>query len=197
MRPSPEVVKAKRAEIARRYRRKFRHSSRSQFAAIRVAELNRLFTARYGEFLPDDERGREALEIVAHHLIQLAGHPQERFANWAGDHCPWLTIVEGRRLLAQIAVTPRSWKADSLAWRLKLTYADRQTLKITTIGAIDCSQKQRFALRNKAKALREKARRKALRDGALKAVSTIILAYMLGTAWGWRIGLPAAPPVKR
>ena len=151
MRPAPAIVKAKKAEIARRYRRKRRHASRPQFAAIRISELNRLFAARYGGVLPDNEAGAEAIHIVAHHLIQLAGVPQARFANWAIEHAPWLTLSGMNAVLAEVVQRPQTWKADSLAWRLKLTYADRTTLKITTIGAVDFSAAKRKTLRRKRK----------------------------------------------
>ena len=158
-RPSPEIVEAKKREIARRYRRRRKHASKSQFAAIRVAELNRLFRARYGEQLPDDATGRDCLMIVAHHLIQLSGHPQQRLFDWVKARCPWLTMPEFNTLLAEIATTPKTWKADSLAWRLRLNYEDRQSLKIMTIGATDCSAAQRKAKRR----AKQRARMKALR----------------------------------
>lgn len=165
-RPNLETVKAKLREIANRYRRKRRHATKPQLAAIRIAELNRLFSARYGERLPDNEIGREAILIVAHHMICLAGHPQQRMTQWAELRAPWLTVTELHAVLAEIATRPQTWKADSLAWRLKLTYADRQALKITTIGAIDCSAKRRQTLRRNKQKQRMKKLRKAKRLAA-------------------------------
>ena len=173
-RPAPQVVKAKLAEVKRRYRWHRKHASKPQIAAIRVAELNRLFAARYGGPLPNDDTGRECLMIVAHHLMQLAGQPQQRLMNWAKERCPWLDIAGFNAVLADAAVSPKTWKADSLAWRLRLTFADRQALKIATIGAIDCSKAQRETRRRRLKKERERKRRKAKRHQAAKAVSTII-----------------------
>lgn len=130
-------------------------------AAIRIAELNRLFRARHGEVLPDNETGRKAVFIAAQHLIQLAGHPQQRIMSWAALRAPWMTVAEVQEILATVATDPKTWKADTLAWQLGLTYADRQTLKITTIGAIDCNQAQRQAKRRMADKLRKRAARKA------------------------------------
>ena len=166
LRPAVAIVEAKKREIARRYRRRRKHATKPQFAAIRITELNRLFTARYGEILPDNELGRDALFIVAHHLIHLAGIPHKRIGDWAQQYCPWLTMREFQTLLGDVAQRPIVWKADSLAWRLRLNYADRQTLKITTIGAIDCNANQRAAKRRLKQRQRMKRLRKAKRLNA-------------------------------
>lgn len=160
-RPSPQVVKAKLAEIKRRYRQQSRKRTKAQMSTLRISELNRLFAARYGEQLPDNPEGRRMVTIAAHHLVHLAGSPQKRLMDWCSMRAPWLTVADIESTLAEVATHPRSWKADSLAWLLKLTYADRQALRIGTIGAIDCNKTQRAALR-KAKAKdREQARRNA------------------------------------
>jgi hypothetical protein len=165
-RPEPAVVKAKLAEIAQRYARKSHYATKPQFAAIRVSELNRLFRARYGEVLPQDDRGREAMWIIAHHLIQMAGVPLDRLMKWSGLMAPWLTVGEAMMVIGDVAQRPMTWKADSLAWRLRLTYADRQSLKIKTIGAIDFNRSKRAERRRKASKTRSKLWRKAKRLAA-------------------------------
>lgn len=165
LRPSPEVVEAKKREIAKRYRRR-RKRSTFQMSAIRIAELNRLFEARHGIELPNDETGRQCVMIAAHHLILLAGLPQDRLMRWAYDRAPWLTVAEIEQILADVAAHPKTWRADSLAWLLKLTYADRQTLGIKTIGAIDCNKTQRAAKRRAAAKARAKAYRAAQKTAA-------------------------------
>lgn len=130
-------------------------------SSIRVAELNRLFEDRHGKVLPDDEIGRECALIIANHLMILPGVPQTRIMDWAKERAPWLTVSEVNELLASAACKPQTWKADSLAWRLKLTYADRQALRITTIGAIDCNKHERAKLRKLNKKRREQRRRDA------------------------------------
>ncbi len=169
-RPAPSVVKARLAEIKRRYRRKRRrHSSRTQFAAIRISELNRVIRARYGHFmepraeLPNDETGRAIVVIVAHHLVRLAGTPQARLLNWARDWAPWLSVVQIDAVLHEVIDSPQTWKADTLAWRLRLTDTERSALRIGTIGAIDCNKHQREARRRKNTRLRERERRRQKR----------------------------------
>lgn len=158
-RPSPEVLKAKLAEIHGRYRRASNKRTKAQMSSLRIAELNRLFKARHGEQLPDTTEGRQMVAIAAQHLVQLSGAPQKRLMDWCSIRAPWLTVAEIEATLAQVATHPRSWKADSLAWLLKLTYADRQALKITTIGAIDCNKAQRAALRKTKDKLRKRTYR--------------------------------------
>jgi hypothetical protein len=168
-RPEPAVVKAKLQEIAQRYARKYRRRTKPQFAAIRVAELNRLFRARHGDMLPDSPIGRACLWIVAQHLIQLAGAPLPRLMRQAELCAPWLTVVEAMTIIGDVAAHPMMWKADSLAWRLKLIDADRTALKIRTIGAIDVNKTQRAARRRKASKKRSKLwhKRKALAANAV------------------------------
>jgi hypothetical protein len=160
-RPAPEIVEAKKREIALKYGRRRKKRSAFQMSAIRIAELNRLFEARHGLELPDDEIGRECVTIAANHLMLMPGLPQKRFMEWARSRAPWLTIHEIEQILADAASRPQTWKADSLAWRLRLTYADRQALKITTIGAIDCNKAQRAKLRKAASKARTKRHRDA------------------------------------
>jgi hypothetical protein len=132
-------------------------------SALRIAELNRLFEARHGTVLPDDEIGRECVWVAANHLIMLPGVPSVRFFDWAKQHAPWLTTADLEQLLADAASKTQIWTADGLAWRLKLTYADRQALKIRTIGAIDVNKRDRERLRKKAARAREQRRRDAMR----------------------------------
>ncbi len=135
-------------------------------SSLRIAELNRLFKARHGEQLPNTAEGRQMVTIAAHHLVQLSGMPQKRLMDWCSIRAPWLTVAEVESILAEVACHPRSWKADSLAWLLKLTYADRQALKIGTIGAIDCNKAERAALRKAKARNRDKRRRTTQKHAA-------------------------------
>lgn len=158
-RPAPEVVKAKLAEIAKRYRRRARHASKAQFAAIRLGELNRLYKARHGEQVPDNAAGRDLVLIAAHHIIRLAGHPKGKLMAWASMRAPWMTVAEIDATLAETASRPVTWKADTLAKRLNLAMAERQALRIGTIGAIDCSRAERQVRRKSAAKARAQASR--------------------------------------
>lgn len=134
---------AQHREIRKRYARKQPPS----LGALRIKDLSRLFRARYGTEQPDDDDGRDNVRIMAHHLAMLAGDPRRRVTSWVQMHAPWLSIRELDRLLAEVVTRPRRWKAQRLAWRLRLTEADRKTLQITTIGSIDVGTADRLKAR--------------------------------------------------
>ena len=132
-----------------------KHRSRSsprQIATLRLHDLARLFRARHGITLPNTDTGREAMAIALSHLASLKD-PVKRMDDWLGLWCPWLMLKERTEIIGEALIYPQRWTADELAWRLRLIYADRQTLAITTIGAIDCPKRERIK-RRKAKIAR-------------------------------------------
>lgn len=157
---------AKLDEIAKRYRRRSRKGrTPAQLAALRLKDLTALYAARYGHMLPDDDAGREDAGIALAHMATLAS-ARGRMSAWIAQWLPWMTTGEAGRMVDYALTTPRYWTADSLAWRLHLTAADRTTLGITTIGAIDLPKKARAKLRQRKAREREKARRARLKETA-------------------------------
>lgn len=140
-----------------RQRRKQRKPS---IAAIRVSELSRLFTARYGEVLADDDAGRDDAMLMAHHLAAMSGDPRRRIAGFVELRCPWMPVVELKALIVETIARPMRWRADKLAWRLRLTHADRATLKITTIGSVDKPKSERWHERQERTRLAKERRRR-------------------------------------
>lgn len=165
-RPTPELVRARKWEIKRRYERKSAVGKRTRsMAAIRLAELTRWLHDAYGagvELEPSPDAIRIA-ELFAHHLACLA-NPERRIAEWLAFYAPTIPPQERERLIGNAIGSPIHWSADKLAWRIRLTDAKRTELKITTIGAIDCTKEQRAARRKeqRARLMRElRAKRKA------------------------------------
>lgn len=171
-RPSPEVLKSRLHEIAKRYRKRKNRRKRTvtapQLTSIRIAELNRLIQSRHGAQVTNDAAGRKLVLVVAHHLVRLAGHPQEKLMAWTSERAPWLTVGAVNTILATIATNPCKWRADGLAWHLGVTYAERTELGLTTIGATDYTTAQRKTRRR----LRSKARSKAYRTAQKRAANT-------------------------
>ena len=74
---------ARHAEIARRYSwaaKQRKNGDRNKkpdrarlITLIRLRELERIFQSRYGRFLPDDDSGRDDLNLIAHHIAHLGG----------------------------------------------------------------------------------------------------------------------------
>jgi len=151
-RPTLSVIKARKWEIKRRYARKSNVGKRTRsMAAIRLAELTRWYDDTHGAGC-ELEPGRDAVmiaEIFAHHMAALA-NAERRISEWIGFYAPTIPPQERERLIANATNKPMHWSADKLAWKIKLTDEQRSRLKITTIGAIDCSKEQRAA-RRKAK----------------------------------------------
>ena len=159
---------ARHAEIARRYawqaqQRRKRNNTKPNHdhlvTLIRLRELERLFRHRYGRFLPDDDAGMDDLVVAANHIAWLRGEVVAHIVAWARAWAPWLPSHEAERLAKRVAAEPRKWTADALAWRLRLSMAERTTLKITTIGAFDMSKAERETIQKERKRERERARR--------------------------------------
>ena len=165
--PKPVDIRAKRREIAVRYAWMARDARRkrivtprnAKMAALRLADLARLFSDRYGPQFPDDDAGLADLELMLHHIAHLRD-PEPKMVDAIATRAPWLPIAKAMTLRC-ILDKPHAWTADELARRLNLTAADRARHKITTIGAIDAPKEQRATRRRKLKRLREAKRRHA------------------------------------
>jgi hypothetical protein len=171
-------VAAKRAEIALRYNGAKRGDDRVHLAPIRIAELCRIFRDRYGQHLPEDDAGREDARIMANHLAMLNGDQRRNIASWMARWTPWMPELELARLIDQVLAKTRRWRADTLGKRLNLTEAERQRLRVTTIGACDMTKaerkaarkaRKREAMRNRRKATGAKLRAEYLAESAERA----------------------------
>jgi hypothetical protein len=127
---------------------KNKRRSPMQLLALRMNDLAILFRSRYGTTLPDDDAGRDDLSIAVNHLACLP-HPQRPIERWIEIWTPWLTAAEQREIVPPILASPDRWKADALAWRLRLTMEERMTLGITTIGAVDQNKGARIKRRKR------------------------------------------------
>jgi hypothetical protein len=151
-------IEARRAEIARRYRKK--RGRPLSIAALRIAELNRIFAARYGTTLPDDDAGRDEAFVMAHHLARRLGDPLQRIASWLELQAPWMTAAEVDALITTVLAKPLRWRADTLASRLNLRDGERHRLGIRTIGAVDVTKAERKGRRGERERLRKEQRRR-------------------------------------
>lgn len=130
-------------------------------AAIRVAELNRLFDARYGAALPDDDAGREDAALMCHHIARCGKDPSQRIASWLSQRAPWMPPAARADLTNTVLANPLRWKADTLAVRLSLTADERTRLGIRTIGAIDQTAAERETIRQTTARQQKEASRRA------------------------------------
>jgi hypothetical protein len=151
-------VAALQFEIARKYARRKRRPV--SLAALRIADLCRLFLARYGRTLPDDDAGRADARIMAHHLARRS-NAERRIISWLELQAPWMKPPEIKALIAEVVNRPRKWRADTLGKCLNLTDVERHRLVITTIGAVDVDRAERIARRREKARQRDEQRRRA------------------------------------
>jgi hypothetical protein len=136
-----------------------RQSSPPRPSAIRRRELKIIFQSRYGLTLPNDDAGRDDLQLFADHCGK-DGHGI--FADFCRFHAPWMTAEEVDEIFHRRREV--HWKTDDLGEKLNLTDEERMRLKITMIGAVDCKKTQRTKRRNLKSRERKQRRREA--DGA-------------------------------
>lgn len=129
--------------------------SRPSIAALRVAELARLFRRRYGLTLPLDDSGFEDAQIMAHHLTGLVGNPRKRIAQWLALMMPEISFDRAETIISQAIDNPQRWRAERLGRTLRLTDAERSSLRITTIAPVDATKAERMQQR------KDKARQRA------------------------------------
>jgi hypothetical protein len=131
-----------------------------QLVALRLNDLARLFRARYGVTLPDDDAGRDDAVVMLHHLARAHGDAR-RMRSWLQLNAPWMAGAEGAELVNRVLQKPLRWRADTLAKRLRLTEAERRRLRICTIGCVDMTKQERQQARKLRQRQRDRARRRA------------------------------------
>lgn len=159
-RPSPALIAARKREIAKRYARKDKRSIPLTFAAVRLSELNRLYQYRHGRELPATDDGLQAARLAVHHIGRLRDAAR-RIGSWLDYWTPWLDLASRERLIRDATEHPLRWRADKIAWKLRVTAGERQALNLRTIGAIDETRAERQAKARILKRERDQARRRA------------------------------------
>lgn len=155
-------------------------------ASLRVGELARIFTHRYGSKLPDDDAGRDDVALMLSHLAHLP-NATARMNHFLELRAPWMNRDE-REAVKQLAVTGNArWNADELAMRLGLNFAERTALRITTIGAIDADAGQRAEIQKAKHRERERVRRqrKAVKLGCPELSERERATYHNLHPFGW------------
>lgn len=160
-----QVRAAERAAVRKRRRGSFGRN----ILAIRIGDLDRFLVDFYGPFLPDDDAGLEDATLMGHHLAHLAD-PEFRMRDWFDRRCPWMGILQRDILIAKILEKPLRYRAATLGGRLRLTNADRERLRITTIRPADITIEALQTLRRTRK--REKAE-ETRRAGGRRAMAEI------------------------
>lgn len=141
-------------------------------ASHRLREIERVIASRHGGSLDTDDADVYLVPVA----VTLRSICQRKFGRattedvldrlqvWAGGRAPRvaneLLIASAREAMHW----PKLEKADALAARLKLTYAERMHLRITTIGSCDvdkAERKRRAKIRKRERDRIRAARRRA------------------------------------
>jgi hypothetical protein len=123
-------------------------------------ELQLIYRDGWG-VLDNDQHGRALFSILLHTIANTVGNVSAKTTAAWREFAPWLPD-EGMVKLATDAIRMRRrWTADKLAQRIGLTYADRQRLGVTMIGAIDMPKAERDRLRKERAVAAKKAKRRA------------------------------------
>lgn len=144
------------------------------FDQLRVAEVEKLIRHRHGPTGVDTDDGESYLEAVLPNLVALPKSivgqdrvsmtPTAVLLGWTSR---WTPRVEAPLASwdARAKAAGYRLKADTVARRLGVTFAERTELDLRTIGAVDMNKKDRIRLR------REDARRRK-QDARLAAGAT-------------------------
>ncbi|MCK1480473.1 hypothetical protein IVB27_38515 [Bradyrhizobium sp. 197] len=129
-------------------------------STLRCNDLERFYRDRYGALLPDDDAGRADALIMLHHIYFRQAVDRPWLMNeWLNRCAPFIVGEEREAMIAAVFRRPMKYRADRLAQELGLTFARRQRLGITTIGAIDVTAEQRKE-RQKMKDTEQHAKRR-------------------------------------
>jgi hypothetical protein len=125
-----------------------------------VNELQLIYRDGWGT-LDDDQHGRALFSILLHTIANTVGNVAAKMTAAWREFAPWLPAAEMARLADEAVAVRRRWTADKLAQRIGLTYADRQRLRITMIGAIDMPKAERDRLRKERAVIAKREKRRA------------------------------------
>jgi hypothetical protein len=106
-------------------------------AAKRIHELERYLDHRYGQFVPDDDAGREDLVILLNHVAKNRLDPRSKVLGTIRRWAPRMPETEAEALADKILKKPRKYKATTLGRLLRLTQEEQITLYIETIRPFD------------------------------------------------------------
>jgi hypothetical protein len=138
--------------------------------ALKLRDLTAVIGGRYGGPVPDDlddpdlDYGDVYLMLAVQHRPPWA-EPVEWLQDWAAEWAPTWSADHVQRIAECAAAKPRWYSGDKSADLLKVTFAERQLLHLTNIGACDMTKKQRKKLVADEKRERDR-QRKALHDRA-------------------------------
>jgi hypothetical protein len=154
-----------------------KRSSNENLRRRRLGDLKTILRHRYGHELPDDDAGREDLELLLD-LVRYVPNARNRMKYVIETWAPWMDTAESYRLVESVLRKPeymRKVKAADLGARLNLTWEERQTLAIRTIAPADLTPEEFEERRKERRREKERDRkRRKRRNAGIKSRATSI-----------------------
>jgi hypothetical protein len=162
-------------------------------SAHRLREIEKIVIHRHCRRLPDTDDADIVLRPVADCLLCMMrkqGRPQfvdllDRLEMWCERWAPDVSIKLKRDAAKQALRRPGVDSADRLAERLRLSYAERTQLRITTIGCFDCDKRERTRRNKIRKRQRDRDRAAKIRAERGAIPRAKFLAKSLTTVRPW------------
>jgi len=130
-----------------------------------LGELRRVFRGRYGPVLPDDNAGREDIELLLYPLSLHPTHPIEQMKHAIETIAPWMPPAEAKPLIDSLMDLPiwyRKLSPREMGYKIRLTNAEREKYKAWHILPVDMTDEELAKhKRAKERARGERRRRKA------------------------------------
>ena len=128
---------------------------------LRLGDLKKILRSRYGHTLPDDDAGRDDLELLLD-LVSFVPDARYRMKNVIETWAPWMETEESYALVEAVLRKPeylRKPSAADLGVKLNLTWGERQHLAIRTIAPADLSPEEFAAKRKERRKEKERAKK--------------------------------------
>jgi hypothetical protein len=134
----------------------------------RINDLNRLNAHRYGGdratyVFPDDDAGREDLDILIKHYAEY--HPASP-ARIIKIRAPWMSEEESARAIYMAFAYPRRWRSPTLGKLLNYSKEEWRILKLRTITPVGLSKEDRKRISARDR-MERRRRRKGSKPRAL------------------------------
>src|ERR1700733_7639214 len=151
-----DLAKMDRRLDARAANRRKRKRVPIPFAVLRLRNIEKFMSDRYGSVLPKGDDGAMVdLEILIATVIATGKPPMNFMRKWVS---PWMSQDDAERFVARVNRDLAYLDADELGRRMGVNFATKERLGTRTIGAYDVLKPEREKIyRARAEAKRKQA----------------------------------------
>lgn len=165
---------------------KAHHSKWSHFKG-RLRDIETLIKARHGNVVPDTDDAFIYAEVISNlAYVEFGEDFVGMVEGWCARWMPWasrLAIEEVIYERTKVRFAPLT--ADALGHHLRLSYEERSTLNIRTIGAHDVTKRQRMQMQKQLRRARDQERKERERRAAGAISRAEFLANSLTQKQPW------------